>query len=118
MEKEKFSNIGFTIVESHLQIKENLLRPLEDVMGSLSPFISTKMLVVCLHVDYLWTKGVMLRMQSIMKQGIVMEKCLLLSANPISKMSHALSIVLQGLTLSVFTMILLALGFKRISFLS
>ena len=57
-------------------------------------------------------------MQSIMKQGIVVEKCLLLSANPISKMSHALSIVLQGLTLSVFTMVLLALGFKRISFLS
>lgn len=57
-------------------------------------------------------------MQSIMKQGIVVEKCLLLSANPISKMSHALSIVLQDLTLSVFTMILLALGFKRISFLS
>ena len=57
-------------------------------------------------------------MQSIMKQGIVVEKCLLLSANPISKMSHALSIVLQGLTLSVFITILLAMGFKRISFLS
>ena len=33
-----------------------------------------------------------------MKQDIVVEKCLLLSANPRSKMSHALSIVLQGLT--------------------
>ena len=57
-------------------------------------------------------------LESIVKQDIVVEKCLLLSANPRSKMSHALSIVLQGLTLSVFTMILLALGFKRISFLS
>ena len=57
-------------------------------------------------------------MESIVKQDIVVEKCLLLSANPRSKMSHTLSIVLQGLTLSVFTIILLALGFKRISFLS
>lgn len=57
MEKEKFANIEFAIVESHLQSKRTQ-RPLEDVMGSLSPFISTKMLIVCLHVDYLWTKGV------------------------------------------------------------
>ena len=31
-------------------------RPLRDVMGSRSPFISTKMLVICLHVDCPWTK--------------------------------------------------------------
>ena len=35
-------------------IKENQ-RPLDDVIGSLSPFISTKMLVV-IHVDCVWTK--------------------------------------------------------------
>ena len=33
-----------------------------------------------------------------MKQDVVVEKYLLLSANPISKMSHVLSMVLQGLT--------------------
>lgn len=45
MEKGKFVNIGFAIVGSHVHIKENQ-RPLDDVIGSLSPFISTKMLVV------------------------------------------------------------------------
>ena len=40
MEKGKFANIGFAIKENPLR------RPLEDMMGSLSPFISTKMLVV------------------------------------------------------------------------
>ena len=58
MEKGKFANIGFVIVESHLQIKENPKASRRCDGQSLSPFISTKMLVVCLHVDYPWTKGV------------------------------------------------------------
>ena len=45
MEKGKFVNIRLAIVESHMHIKENQ-RPLDDVIGSLSPFFSTKMLVV------------------------------------------------------------------------
>lgn len=59
MEKGKFANIGFAIVESHLQIKENPKASRRCDGQSLSfNFISTKMLVVCLHIDYPWTKGV------------------------------------------------------------
>ena len=60
MGKRKFANIGFSIVELAMCTSKRTQRPLEDMMGSLSPFISTKMLVV---IDMWIAFGLKLRLK-------------------------------------------------------
>ena len=102
-------------MESHVHIKENPKASTRCDGQSLS-------FLLYQNAGYLFTCRLPLDKSCNIKNGVYYEKrycCGEVSA-PVCKpkMSRALSIVLQGLTLSVFTMILLALGFKRISFLS
>lgn len=65
MEKRKFANIGFALVESHVQIREYPKASRRCDGQSLS-FHLEQNACCCFHVQCVWTKVVALRLQSTM----------------------------------------------------